>query len=183
MVKKLGYGTSVFEGARAIIESTHVGIDLVMCLLGPQISGGNYRAVYEHTHDPTKVIKVEYGNNQKTEHDCNMQNSFCNVQEFLMWREIEGLTGKLEWVKKWFAPIHWISPGGHILCMDKTSAMPEKQRPDKVPSFMWDIKQDNFGWIGDDFVCHDYAHVQALTSFSKKFIKVKDIWDEVKTVK
>ncbi|WP_159467964.1 hypothetical protein [Dyadobacter sp. 3J3] len=177
MVTKLGYNTTIFEGARAIIQSDHVAIDMIMCMLGRLISNGTYRAVYEHALDPTKVIKIEYGHVQKTDHDCTMQNSYCNIQEFLMWREIEGLTGKLEWVKNWFALIDWISPGGHIMCMAKTSEMPELKRPDKIPRFMWDVKQDNFGWIGDKFVCHDYGHVQAFTSYSTKMMTLKEIWD------
>jgi len=176
MVTKLGYATNVFEGARAILDSQHVGMDFIMCLLGPNISDGNFRAVYEHALDPTKVIKIEYGHGQKSEHDCIMQNSFCNVQEFLMWREIEGLKGELEWVKNWFAPIHWISPGGHILCMERTYSKPDQERPEKIPKFMWDVKWDNFGWIGDNLVCHDYAHINAFTSYSKKMQTVKKIW-------
>ena len=177
MVTKLGFAISTFEGARAIIESSNVGIDLVLCLLGPQMANGNFRAVYEHAHDPNKVIKIEYGHNQKTAHDSIMQNSFCNIQEFLLWREIEGLKGKLAWVKDWFAPVEWISPSGHILCMQKTEQMPDRKRPDKIPEFLWDVKRENFGWIGDKFVCHDYAHVSALITYQKKMQKVKDYWE------
>ncbi|CAG5001882.1 hypothetical protein DYBT9275_02760 [Dyadobacter sp. CECT 9275] len=177
MVTKLGYNTSIFEGARALIESHHVGVDLIMCILGRRISDGNFRAVYEHALDPTKVIKIEYGFSRKDTHDCIMQNSFCNIQEFLLWREIEGLTGKLKWVKNWFAPIEWISPSGHIMCMEKTEQLPDRKRPGKIPEFLWDVKQENFGWIGDKFVCHDYAHVSALITYEKKFQKVKDYWN------
>lgn len=178
MVTKLGYSTNIFEGARAILDSQHVGMDLIMCVIGPIISNGNFRAVYEHALDPSKVIKIEYGHAQKTQHDATMHNTFCNVQEFLMYREIEGLTGKLEWVKDWFAPIHWISPSGHILCMEKTFEKPELERPELVPTFLWDVKQENFGWLGDKLMCHDYAHVPAFTSYKSRFKNVKDRWDE-----
>lgn len=176
MAIKLGYATSVFEGAAALLESNHVGMDMIMCLLGPRISSGNFRDVYEHTMDPTKVIKIEYGHKQVMNQDAIMQNSFCNVQEYLLWAEIEGLKGNLEWVKKHFAPVRWISPGGHVLCMDRTWPEQEKQRPDTLPAFLWDVKPDNFGWIGDDFVCHDYAHVHAFTGYGKKMRNVKKIW-------
>ena len=177
MATKLGYYTSVFHGAKALLESHHVGMDMIMCLLGPEISNGLYRAVYEHALDSTKVIKVEYGYERREAHDSISQNSFCNVQEFLLWREIEGLTGNLEWVKNWFAPIHWISPGGHIMCMEKTHPLPDKDRPNEIPRFMSDVKQANFGWIGDKFVCHDYAHINVLTTYSKKMRTLKDVWD------
>ena len=177
MVRKLGYYTSVFEGARAILESHNVGMDLIMCMIGPVIANGNFRAVYEHALDPNKVIKVEYGHEKKDSHDSIMNNSYCNVQEFLLWREIEGLKGPLEWVKKWFAPIDWISPSGHIMCMHKTKPMPGKKRPDEIPSFMWDVKQDNFGWIANNLVCHDYPHLPAFTSYKGKMKNVKDFWN------
>lgn len=184
MVKKIGYSTTMLEGARAILASDNVGMDLICCLVGPNISDGNFRAVYEHSLDPTKVIKIEYGHGEKTVHDSTMQNSFCNVQEFLMWREIENLKNNLAWVKDWFAPVHWISPSGHILCMERTIEYPERARPEKIPSFLWDVKQSNFGWIGDKFVCHDYAHVPAFTTYSKRMQKVKNYWDNslVKTL-
>jgi len=177
MTTKLGYDTSVFLGARALLESHHVGTDLIMCLLGPEIANGTFRAVYEHATDPTKVIKIEYGHNKLNDHDSMMNNSFCNIQEFLMWREIEGLKGKYEWVKDWFAPVEWISPSGHILCMKKTIEQPKRKRPEQIPAFLWDVKQGNFGWIGNKFVCHDYAHIPAFTTYSGKMQKVKEIWN------
>lgn len=176
MVTKLGYYTSVFDGIKSVLESHIVGVDAMMCLMGHKISDGHFRDVYEHATDPTKVIKVEFGHARKDVHDSVMQNSFCNVQEFLLWREIEGLKGKLSWVKDWFAPIHWISPGGHILCMEKTLEKEELRRPEKIPEFLWDVKQENFGWIGDKFVCHDYANVSALIEYKKGMQRVKDVW-------
>lgn len=177
MVKKLGYTTSVFEGARAIINSEQVAMDFMMCMCSDRISSGSYRDVYQHATDPSLVIKIEYGHESRKDHDCINHNSFCNIQEFLMWREIEGLKGDFEWVKKWFAPIEWISPSGHILCMKKTTPQPKRKRPDEIPAFLWDVKQANFGWIGNQLVCHDYAHLQAFTTYSKKFQKVKEVWD------
>jgi len=34
----------------------------------------------------------------------------------------------------------------------------EKHIPDKIPAFFTDVKPDNWGWIGNQLVCHDYAH-------------------------
>lgn len=110
MVTKLGYSTNIFEGARAILDSQHVGMDLIMCVIGKKISDGMFRAVYEHAFDSNKVIKIEYGHERHDEHDCGGKNSFCNVEEFLLWRDIEKPTEEYAWVKKWFAPVHWISP-------------------------------------------------------------------------
>lgn len=176
-VTKLGYGTNVFQDARAIIDSNHVAMDMIMCLLGTRIANGKYRTVYEHALDPTKIIKIEYGYEDLKDHDCVMRNSFCNVQEFLLWKEIQYFKGSLEWVKDWFAPIEWISPSGHILCMEKTDPKPIAERPEMIPAFLWDVKQDNFGWIGEKLVCHDYAHVAAHTVFNKRMKKVKNVWE------
>lgn len=177
MVTKIGYYTSVFQGAQLVIESYNVGIDAIMCLLGPKVGEGQFRAVYEHALDPTKVIKVEYGHERKEVHDSVKNNSFCNVQEYLLYREIEGLKGSLSWVKDWFAPIHWISPSGHILCMERTFEKENIKRPSKVPEFLLDVKSSNFGWIGDKFVCHDYANVSAMVKYERKMMKVDGYWD------
>lgn len=176
MASKLGYNTGIFEGAKALIESPHVGMDLMMCSLGTRLSNGCFRDVYAHTLNSELVLKIEYGHDRKDEYDTGVNNSFCNVQEFLLWQGIQYLKGPLEWVKQWFAPIEWISPGGHILCMQRTYEMPEKERPEMIPDFLWDVKKENFGWIGDQFVCHDYAHVHAFASYSKKMRKVKHLW-------
>lgn len=177
MATKLGYNTSIFEGAKALIESPHVGMDLIMCSLGDKLSGGNFRDVYVHTLNQELVLKIEYGHERKDNHESLMDNKFCNIQEYLLWNEIEGLKGKLAWVKEWFAPIEWISPGGHVLCMQRTHPMPEKGRPEMIPDFLWDVKKENFGWIGDKFVCHDYAHIYAFITYRKKMQKVKGVWN------
>lgn len=79
----------------------------------------------------------------------------------------------MEWVKDWFAPVKWISPNGRILVMRKTEEKPDKKRPDKVPDFLWDVKVDNFGWIGNNLVCHDYGQFYNMIDYKKKMKKVK----------
>lgn len=177
MATKLGYTTGIFETAKSLIDSPHVGMDLIMCQLGPHIGSGTFRAVHESALDAKYVFKVEFGHSRKDGHDTGMNNSFCNIQEYLLWQEIEGLKGPLAWVKDWFAPVEWISPAGHVLCMQRTYEMPEKERPETMPEFLWDVKQSNFGWIGDKFVCHDYAHVHAFIHYRKRMRTVKGRWE------
>lgn len=43
--------------------------------------------------------------------------------------------------------------------------------PDKIPDFIFDSHSNNFGWIGDKFVCHDYGQLYGLLDFRKKMKK------------
>lgn len=92
-----------------------------------------------------------------------------------MWAQIEDLCGDLAWVKEWFAPVKWISPNGRVLIMKKTVEKPNKKRPERVPKFLWDVKWDNFGWIGNKFVCHDYGQFYNFMEYRKATRKI--VWD------
>lgn len=137
-----------------------VSTDLILSLIGEKIGSGVFRSVYEYALNPEKyVIKVEP--------ICNM----CNIQEYLIWQEVQGLKGDLAWVKLWFAPIKWISPNGRILVMQRTKKIEGKEKPKMVPNFLYDAKEDNFGWIGGNYVCHDYGSIYGLINYSKKMQK------------
>lgn len=135
--------------------------DLILSLCGKHLGEGMYRSVYEYKLDENYVIKLEsIGSN-------------CNLTEYMMWNEIQHLSEDLAWVKKWFAPVKWISPNGRVLVMKRTVQKYNKKRPDKVPSFMWDVKEDNFGWIGNNFVCHDYGQFYNFIHYPKRMKKAK----------
>lgn len=138
-----------------IARASNVNYDLITSLCGKRLGSGYYRAVHEYNMDNRYVIKLEDGA------------SSCNMTEYLMWKELEHLCGDLAWVKKWFAPVKWISPNGRVLVMRKTSEKPDKKRPEKVPNFLWDVKWDNFGWIGNQFVCHDYGQFYNFIDYKK----------------
>lgn len=143
-----------------ILSNQGVSSDLVQTVFGTYIGAGASRMVYDCQLYPNTVIKVEYGN------------SFDNVKEYALWEEINYLCGDLAWVKDWFAPIKWISPNGKLLVMDKTFQNAKKEMPERIPDWLWDVKVDNFGWIGNKFVCHDYAYsFHALIQYKKKFKK------------
>ena len=55
--------------------------------------------------------------------------------------------------------------------MQKTKET-KKEKPDKVPEFLWDVNEWNFGWIGDNYVCHDYGQFYGFIEYSKKMKKV-----------
>lgn len=138
-----------------ILNDSSVSSDLVSSLIGEKIGFGTFRDVFLYNMNPDYVVKIEKGSSR------------CNIVESMLWEEIEHLTGKLEWVKNWFAPVSWISPNGKILVMKKTSKKPGKKKPSKVPKFLWDVKDDNFGWIGNNFVCHDYGQFYNFINYSK----------------
>ena len=151
------------DEARKILASPVLSYDFIAAFLGKKLGSGCYRSVYDYNlgRDKDYVIKIEPGF------------SNCNHNEAQTWSEVSYFTGKLEWVKKWFAPVKWISPNGKVLCMEKTIPEHKKlKRPDMVPAFLNDFKYDNFGWIGNDFVCHDYGQLWNMTNYTSKKIKV-----------
>ena len=99
-------------------------------------------------------------------------NTSCNLIEYMIWDEVKRLKGDLEWVKKWFAPCGWISPNGRIMTMRKTKEG-DLDRPDKIPKFFWDVKWDNFGWIGKKYVCHDYGQFYNMIHYPKGMRTIK----------
>ena len=150
----------------SISNNQDVISDLISMICGKKIGSGSFRDVYGFNIDPNRwVVKIE------------PKNTDCNITEFLLWDEIQGLKGNLAWVKEWFAPIQWCSPNGKVIIMERTSKYPKTktlQRPKKVPDFFMDIKSDNFGWIGDKFVCHDYGFINRFIKYEKKFRPV--VW-------
>lgn len=145
-----------------------VNTDLILSLCGKKIGSGTYRTVYNYNFHEKYVIKLEPNNTD------------CNVSEYILWDEIQGLKGDLAWVKDWFAPVLWMSPNGKILVMEKTSENPKNkklERPREVPAFFTDLKYDNWGWIGNRFVCHDYGFLFKFIKYEKKMQKIKkDAW-------
>ena len=119
--------------------------DFMGMFLGPLLGQGSARAVYGLQRDPGAVVKVE-----------RAAHSFQNVMEFETWRVVKDT----RWAK-WFAPIRVISACGSVLIQDRT--MPLRvgrdgfEFPEELPEFFTDLKPANFGRIGRQLVCHDYA--------------------------
>lgn len=160
-----------FENRLNNLDETHtiwkqqdLVTDLILSLCGEELGSGSFRKVYQYNPHPDYVIKLEYNNHN------------CNFTEAMLWNEIQHLKGTKAWVKDWFAPVDWISPNGRVLVMRKTEQRPKKKKPEKVPSFLWDVKDDNFGWIGNKFVCHDYGQFYNFIEYKKTFKKAK--WEQ-----
>ena len=119
--------------------------------------------MYQHNWDKDYVIKIEPNSTE------------CNMTEYMLWDEIRGLKNERAWVKEWFAPVIWMSPNGKILCMQKASEYPKNkklERPKEIPAFFSDVKWDNFGWIGNRFVCFDYGFLYKFIKYEKKMQKL-----------
>jgi len=142
------------------LENSSVSQDLFTSLCGEHIGGGTTREVYDYNLKEGYVIKIEEGNTN------------CNIAEYLLWDEVRYLTGSMGHIKNWFAPVEWISPNGRLLVMKKTKDIPNRKKPDKVPNFLWDIKPSNFGWIGKNYVSHDYGQFYNMIHYRKGMQKV-----------
>ena len=156
---KVGNYLNNLHAVQKIVDNSDVITDMVNSLCGQHLGDGLYRSVYEYQLDHNYVIKLEGASTN------------CNLVEYLMWEEIKGLCNDLAWVKEWFAPVKWISPNGRVLVMRKT-VQKNRPRPDKVPKFLWDVKANNFGWIGNKFVCHDYGQFYNFTHYPKGMQKI-----------
>ena len=96
------------ERADAMLKIPAVAYDFVTTLCGKHIGSGSTRSVFDYSLDEKYVIKIE------------PKNTNGNTSEWMIYNEIQYLSGELAWVKDWFAPIKWISPNGRILLMEKT---------------------------------------------------------------
>tara|TARA_R100000656_G_C3952223_1_gene128652 strand:- start:226 stop:747 length:522 start_codon:yes stop_codon:yes gene_type:complete len=147
-----------------LTQMAPVLMDFVTVLCGKKLGAGTYRTVYEYNLDTNYVVKIEPLNTGQ------------NMNEYMIWNQVQYFHGDLAWVKDWFAPVKWISPNGRILIMERTqeTRMVRKnyvERPKKVPSFFTDVHHGNFGWIGKRLVCHDYAFPYRFMEFKKRFRK------------
>lgn len=114
-------------------------MDTYRFFLGEKLGEGCSRAVYDYVFDKNWVVKIA------------LTFPYDNVLEHDIWHIVKDTDDS-----KWFAESKWISPSGHLLLQRKTK--PCIELPDKLPDFFTDIKPSNFGYVGKQLVCHDYAY-------------------------
>jgi hypothetical protein len=114
--------------------------------LGDLIGEGQFRKVYELRFAPSLVAKIEL----------RASGEFENVAEWHVWNQLRDT----EW-GRWLAPCEAISFSGSVLIQRKTS--PIARLPKQVPSFMCDLKPENFGRLSGHLVAHDYGHHRLFT--------------------
>jgi len=135
------------------LQDPIVGRELFDFFLGTYIGSGSYRDVFNHNENSKLVVKIE---NREAHGD--------NWAELRLWRAVENTE-----YAKWFAPCKYISTNGIILYQRKTAPIETKEKkiPKEIPAFFTDVKRSNFGWIGNQLVCHDYSHcLEKFTSQS-----------------
>jgi hypothetical protein len=132
-------------------------------LCGEKIGSGLYRDVYELRHNPRYVVKID------------VTTQFANITE---WRYyIDNKDWKL--LGSWLAPCEMISKCGRILIQRRVRHGEKEDYPKKIPAVFIDTKLQNFGWIGDKFVCCDYAYMPLCTEKGLKRAR----WWSVETEK
>lgn len=146
-------------------ELTYGALDI---LCGEYLGGGQYRDVFELKFNTKDfVVKIETLKYRR----------FNNVKEWEIWQLVEGYQGEAEEnITSWFAPCEQISNNGRILIQRRTKDfyIKEDKLPEKIPNFFTDVKPENFGWIGNKLVCHDYADVLLRLGFLGFKNKMRD---------
>ena len=128
-------------------------------LCGRKLGEGIHRTVFTCRLRTDLVVKVE------NEDDWRY---FANVHEMKFWNDHE----HRESVAKWLAPCEYLSPDGRILLQRRVEPIRESDTlPDKLPSFLTDVKRDNFGWFGGRIVCFDYAMTIPTPSLRPKKVE------------
>lgn len=132
--------------------------DMFNMVCGEKIGSGAHRDVFHHKWDESLVVKVELENPYR---------SFSNVRECLVW------DNACDAVRKWLAPIDSMSPDGFILFQKKCNPIPyDYVFPEKIPSFMNDVKKSNFGLYKGQLVCVDYEIINITFPMGMKKLHI-----------
>ena len=132
--------------------------DCFNMLCGKSVGRGIHRKVFECKLRPDLVVKVESSDYRY----------FANVMEMNFWNEHQYYKN----IAQWLAPCEYLSPDGRILLQRKAAPIiDESQLPKNLPSFLTDLKMDNFGILDDRVVCVDYA--LHMTTASTRMIKAR----------
>lgn len=111
---------------------------------GEKLGEGIHRTVYACKIKPELVVKVETDD----------MRYFANVLEMRFWNDHEHYSK----VADWLAPCEYLSPDGRILMMKRAAKIPDDMKmPETIPTFLTDLKRENFGLIDGRIVCVDYA--------------------------
>lgn len=134
--------------------------DAFNLLCGKLIGEGIHRKVFECRLRHDLVVKVEYDLEYRY---------FANVLEMRFWQDHQYYRKAADWL----APCEYLSPDGRLLLQRKARPITDDDElPDRVPSFLSDLKTSNFGFISGRLVCLDYA--RTIHSPSVRLKKV--IW-------
>lgn len=130
-----------------------IHLDLFNLVCGKLLGEGVHRKVFECRLREDLVVKVETPNTFRF---------FANVHEMKLYNDAPYV------VQRWLAKPDMLSPDGRIMFQERVlPAADVSELPETLPSFLTDIKPENFGWVreGDTrrLVCVDYALVKTGT--------------------
>lgn len=128
---------------------------IVKHVCGELIAKGLYRDVYVLKSNPEYVVKIERDMSHA---------QFANVTE---WRNYIDAR-EWEWFANWLAPCEMINQTGQVLIQRRVTPGKRKDYPKYVPAMFTDLKLQNFGWIGDRFVCCDYSFLKTALPTQKR---------------
>lgn len=110
-------------------------------LTGEFLGSGVGRSVYVHRPNDAMVVKIEQEGG-----------SFQNIKEYETWQAAVGTP-----LERWLAPCIYISLCGGVLIQARTRPLLQSELPEKIPTCLTDVKPENFGWLEDRVVAHDYG--------------------------
>lgn len=133
---------------------------LVKAACGDFLGKGTYRDVYALKQDDRWVVKIERDMATAT---------FANVTEWRNW--INNAEYKI--FSKYLSPCLAIDQTGQVLIQRRAKREIDGAKiiyPDYLPNYLTDIHKANFGMIGKQFVCIDYAFL-ITPAFRMKKVK------------
>lgn len=134
--------------------------DFVQAFCGEPLGAGIARRVYAFRLDHTCVVKVE----DTTNHDWQ------NIHEWEVWLHSGRKTSK------WLAPCVSLSPAGSVLIQKRAEPLTRDRLPKLVPSFLADLRIDNWGWLDGRPVAIDYGRHNLFSAIDRSIL-VKAEWD------
>lgn len=130
------------------VSNKRIFEDAFNLLCGDLLGSGIHRKVFECRIRKDLVVKVE-DNEPKY-----AWRAFANAYEMQFWDDHR----MVERVKRWLAPCEWMSQDGLILLQKRVTPLPlDYKLPDKMPTFLTDLKPANYGLYEGRLVCVDYS--------------------------
>ncbi len=121
--------------------------DAFNLLCGKRLGAGIHRDVYACRLRPDLVVKVENSADDEWR-------NFANVQEHRFWSDHQYASA----ISTWLAPCEYLSPDGRISLQRRVKPVHSDDKlPEKLPAFLTDLKDENFGWLEGRLVAVDYA--------------------------
>jgi len=130
--------------------------EMLDMILGEYLGSGISRAVFVYKPDIRFVIKVE------------ISSYSANILEWRTWHNFK----EDKRISKWLCPIKDISTHGLFLIQKRAKKIEDTSLlPLKLPTFLSDIKSDNFGWIGKQLVMVDYTWLKLKAETKLRTVK------------